>query len=279
MDPQFKFRHVNEITGVFVLLAVALFVAAIFLAGRAQGLFRPKLTLKTEFTTLEGAFGLQEGAEIRILDTRAGVVKHLVPNDDGVIEASYILDSSFAPFLRATSTAIVKRKFALAGDAFVEITVGDPESPRLEDGAAIRTVKDTEITALLMEVVEEIKKSALPALEKIQLVLDELPALTVQTRKTLYQAECLMRDELPPVTRQAGGTLEQTQTLLRAELPAITLQARDTMAQAQSTLLEVQLLMEGMQQNWLFRGSVQQVPARPALAPADVGPVWGGVQP
>ena len=32
----FKFRYVNEITGVFVLLIVALLVAGIILAGRAQ---------------------------------------------------------------------------------------------------------------------------------------------------------------------------------------------------------------------------------------------------
>lgn len=279
MDPQFKFRHVNEITGVFVLLAVALFVAAIFIAGHAQGLFRAKFTLKTEFNTSEGAFGLQEGAEIRIMDARAGVVRHLTPNNDGIIEASYILDSSFAPFMRNTSAAVVKRKFGLAGDAFVEISAGDPESSRLEEGAYIPTAKDEEITTRIMGVVEEIKKSALPALEKVQILLDELPNLALQARKTLEQAECLMRDELPPVAKQTSGALEQTQRILNNELPAITQQTRDTMAQAQATLLEVQILMEGMQQNWLFRGNVQQVPARPALAPSDIGPVWEGAQP
>ncbi len=279
MDPQFKFRHVNEITGIFVLLAVALFVAAIFMAGRAQGLFRPKMTLKTNFTTVEGAFGLQEGAEVRILDTRAGVVRNLVPNEDGVIEADYVLDKNFAPFLRASSVAVVKRKFALTGDAFVEISVGDSASPRLEEGALINTVKDTEITAQIMEVIEEVKKAALPALEKIQLVLDELPELVGQTRKTLAQAESLMRDDLPPVTRQAAGALEQTQAMLSSELPPLVAQLNDTLEQTQGALLEAQLLMEGMRQNWLFRGNMPEEALRPTLAPETVGPVWGGLNP
>ena len=75
MDQPFKFRFVNEITGVFVLLCAAAMIVGVFLAGRAQGLFEPKLTLRTLLSAKEGSFGLREGTEVRILDTAAGTVK------------------------------------------------------------------------------------------------------------------------------------------------------------------------------------------------------------
>ena len=48
---------------------------------------------------------------------------------------------------------------------------------------------------------------------------------------------------------------------------------------AQGALLEAQLLMEGMRQNWLFRGNMPEEALRPTLAPETVGPVWGGLNP
>ena len=71
MNMAFKFRFVNEITGIFVMLALAALAAGVFFAGRAQGLFEPKFQLQALFTTDEGSFGLKRGAEVRIRDTAA----------------------------------------------------------------------------------------------------------------------------------------------------------------------------------------------------------------
>jgi hypothetical protein len=43
----FKFRYVNEIVGLFVLVVLAAVIAGIFLAGREQGWFLPKHDLFT----------------------------------------------------------------------------------------------------------------------------------------------------------------------------------------------------------------------------------------
>ena len=61
-DSTFKFRFVNEIAGAFVLLAVAVLAAGIFLAGRAQGLFEPRFRLHTVFSAEEGTYGLTKGS-------------------------------------------------------------------------------------------------------------------------------------------------------------------------------------------------------------------------
>ena len=160
MDQPFKFRFVNEITGVFVLLCAAAMIVGVFLAGRAQGLFEPKLTLRTLLSAKEGSFGLREGTEVRILDTAAGTVKRVMPNASGQIEAVFVVKGSFHSFIRTSSKAVVKKKFAIAGDAYVEITAGDAKDPMLPDGGMIVCEKDTEIIGQIMKILEEAQQVA-----------------------------------------------------------------------------------------------------------------------
>lgn len=193
MDTTFKFRFVNEITGIFVLLAVALLAAGIFMAGRAQGLFERKFTLRVVFNSAEGSFGLKKGSEIRILNTAAGAVDRIEPTPDGAIAAVFALKERFHGFVRTSSRALVKKTLVITGDAYVEITVGDRKDPLIPDGGSIECVKDTEIVAQASAMLEEIRAQAIPALAKLQLFLDELPDLAVQTQSTLREAQILMR--------------------------------------------------------------------------------------
>ena len=43
---RFKFRHVNEITGTFVLVIVAVLIAAVVWTGHSQRWFRSRVTLR-----------------------------------------------------------------------------------------------------------------------------------------------------------------------------------------------------------------------------------------
>ena len=46
MEERFKFRRVNEITGTFVLVLVAVLVAAVMWTGRSQRWFKGNVTLR-----------------------------------------------------------------------------------------------------------------------------------------------------------------------------------------------------------------------------------------
>lgn len=257
MDQPFKFRFVNEITGVFVLLCAAAMIVGVFLAGRAQGLFEPKLTLRTLLSAKEGSFGLREGTEVRILDTAAGTVKRVMPNASGQIEAVFVVKGSFHSFIRTSSKAVVKKKFAIAGDAYVEITAGDAKDPMLPDGGMIVCEKDTEIIGQIMKILEEAQQVAVESMQKVQMVLDELPWLTVQARQTMQQTEELMKN---------------TDSFVRNEAPTVAVQAQDTMR-------ETQLLMEGLQRHWLLRKYVDEVQGEAGFSPSAVGPIrLGGEQ-
>jgi len=193
MDTTFKFRFVNEITGIFVLLAVTLLAAGIFMAGRAQVLFEKKFTLHVLFTSAEGSLGLKKGSEIRILNTAAGTVDQIEPTPDGAIKAGFKLKERFHGFVRTNSVAVVKKTLVVAGDSYVTITVGDRKYPLIPNGGTIACVKDTEIIEQAEAMLGEIRATVIPALEKINLLLDELPGLAAQAQDTLRETQILIR--------------------------------------------------------------------------------------
>ncbi len=193
MDTTFKFRFVNEITGAFVLLALILLAAGIFMAGRAQGLFEKKFTLHVVFDSAEGSFGLKKGSEIKILNTTAGAVERIEPTAAGSMRADFVIKERFHGFVRADSHALVKKTLVITGDAYVEITVGDRQQALLPDGAMIACSKDTEIIEQASAMLEEIRAQTIPALHKLQLFLDELPPLAIQTQNTLRETQRLLR--------------------------------------------------------------------------------------
>ena len=238
MDKTFKFRFVNEITGAFVLLAIAALITGIFLAGRAQGLFEPKFRLYAVFQAEEGAYGLKKGSEVKIHDTVAGSVIRINPTADGTIEATFELKANFHGFVRTNSVAVVKKTLIVAGDSFVDISIGNRQAPLMPDGSMIACTQDKDITKQALLVLEELRTRLLPTFDKVNAVLDELPALTVQARNTLHEGEVLLREDVP-------GLLIQAQDTLRAS----------------------QVLIEGLQRHWLLRKYIENPASGPLIAP------------
>lgn len=241
MDQTFKFRFVNEITGVFVLLALAALVAGIFFAGKAQGLFEPKFRLHAVFPAEEGTYGLKKGSEVRIRDTLAGSISRIQPTADGTLDVTFELKASFQSFVRTNSIAVVKKTLIVAGDSFVDISIGDRRAPLLPDGSLIACTPDKDIAKQAMLILEELRTKALPTVDKVNAVLDQLPSLTAQTRNTLQAGEELLREEVP-----------------------------DLLTQAQDTLRASQVLIEGIQRHWLLRKYIENPQAGPLISPSSL---------
>lgn len=216
MTQPFKFRYVNEIVGVFVLGAFVLLIAGIFLAGRAQGFFESKFRLAAEFTTEEGSFGLQKGADVRIRDAVAGTVAAIVPSSNGVLKATLVIKESFHPFVHVSSRAVVKKALIITGDAYVDITSGNMSDPLLPDGSLIACIRDTEIIEQARLLLDDLRTNTMPVLKQSKAVLDELAPLAVQTRHTMRAGENVLRDNVPAALRQAQDTLRSAQITLEA---------------------------------------------------------------
>ncbi len=302
MAKPFKFRYVNEIVGTFVLLIVAALIAAVFFVGHSQSWFEPKFSLRVRFP-VEGAEGVQKGAEVTILGTRVGSVEQIVVNDDGSMEGMIVIQGPFARFVRSDSQAIIKRQFGIAGDAYIEITKGTGD-PLRGDVLPQTAVRDTEILEMLQELLKKIETATLPLLDQFRLAAKEYTGLAADLRspdghlqKLLAEMDKLAQgleagegsagkllknpetvDNLNRTIASINDTvlvlkdiLEQTKAVV-ADVKATSSQLPAMMDQTEETIREAEVLMEGIQKHWLLKKYMNN--ARPAdrIPPADVIP-------
>ncbi len=313
MAKPFKFRYVNEITGGFVLLVLAALVIGIVLTGHAQRWFEPVHEI-TLFFPPEGSYGLQKGAEVRILETPVGEIRSISVANDGTMSAVATVRGNFIRFVRVDSKAIIKKKLGLAGDAYVEITKGRGE-PLPTDGASLNCVKDTELMEQIRQLVEQLKNAILPTIEQARLAIEAYTKVATNLRdpegnlqKLLANINLLadglqkgegpagkllkdpqMAGELQETTRKINVALDEVNRILQdvqrttAKLPGMA----DTVGgevqdlpglvlQTQETLRESQKLIVALQNHWLLRGYVDQTKPTMRIPPATVSSTNGG---
>ncbi len=296
MAKPFKFRYVNEIVGTFVLAIVALLVIGILLAGRAQEWFVPVRELHLDFPE-EGSLGLQKGAAVEVLGTGVGRVERIFVQDDGRMAGLLSIKDEFSRFIRTDSRAIVKKRFGVAGEAFLEITEGRGEWLGAEDRLAVE--KDTELTELLANLVTQIQEATVPAIAETERtvvafgklaedlrdpegplfqLLANLEAISGGLERGEGPAGMVLRD--PQMAETLQSILDRIQAALEdlqrttAQLPAMASTVAGEVAdmpglvlQTQETIRESERLIEGIQRHWLLRKHVPQ-PTASVLIPA-----------
>jgi len=216
MSQSFRFRYANEIAGGFVLLGMFLLVVGIYTAGHAQGWFQKKLLLKTRFAADKGTYGLQEGAEVRILSTLAGRVGEILPSEDGGMETTLILQGKFSKFVRANSIAKVRKKFEVAGDAFVDITLGSTSQPFMKSGDYIKCEQDVELIEAAKKMVDDFRRAAVPMLDEFSMILSNVSSVTRQLEQKEGTAGKLIGD--PEWAKQVDGIVRDVRQTA-AQLP------------------------------------------------------------
>jgi phospholipid/cholesterol/gamma-HCH transport system substrate-binding protein len=313
-EEPFKFRHVNEITGVFVLVIVAVLIAAVLWMGHSQRWFRSRVTLRITLPEA-GAAGIRQGSEVYFLGTLVGSVSDVIVDATGRMEAETNIRRDFFRFVRADSSAVVKKKFGVAGDSFFELTRGMGK-PLPEANAAI--VCNEQFQSPLEAAVEEIRGEAMGVLKKTSIGLDTWTQLGDELRETRQHLDqvTIRMDKMAAGVEAGQGTIgklitdtnlvDQAQSLLAkanegmsqlqgavtnlnvaaARLPGITGaisdEAKDLpglVLQTQVSMRELERLIEAMQKNWLVRKYVNKTnppPAQPMTGTPqpEVKPRW-----
>src|SRR3954465_14800920 len=82
IEPRFKIPRINEITGTFVLVVVALLIAVGIWTGRSQRWFKSNVTLRIVLPA-DGAAGIRQGSEVYFLGTRVGSVSDVIVDTTG----------------------------------------------------------------------------------------------------------------------------------------------------------------------------------------------------
>lgn len=159
---------------------------------------------------------------------------------------------------------MVRRAFAVAGDAYVEITRGFGE-PLSEERPYIPLVRDTELVELAEALLDEVRETTVPAIEQLRQLLEESTALVEDLRDPSGPVQEILAGlndaideinlilnhvsdatvQLPDMAFRVAGELE--------DLPGL-------VYQTQATLQEAEVLIEGIQRHWLIRRHIEKAP-------------------
>src|SRR3954467_3177444 len=163
LKERFHFRHVHAVTGTFVLIVLAVVISIVVFAGRSQRWFIGNVTLRSILPE-DGAAGIRQGSEVYFLGTLMGTVWDVLVDPTGRMEAPSNIRRDFFLFVRDDSSAVVKRKFGVVGDAYFEITRGHGRTLPEKDASI---VCNEQLPSALESAVEEIRRDAVPALQKL----------------------------------------------------------------------------------------------------------------
>lgn len=239
----FKFRYVNEMVGIFVILVVLLLVAGVMIAGHYQRWFEPVFRIQVQFPP-EGTLGLKKGSPIEMLGSEVGVVDRISVNEEGRMEGQFRVRGEFARFIRTDSVAVVKRKFQVAGDAFVDILTGTGPLITTLDIPRIECRKDMQIFEIVQQVVEKVEGAVLPAIEELKGLLVEYRGLGEDLRNPegrVMQAVANLNNILAGLERGEGTAGK----LLKD--PAIADESRKILEQVQTAMTDLRAAMDQVQ--------------------------------
>ena len=244
---RFKFRRVNEITGTFVLVVVAVLIAAVVWTGRSQRWFRSNVTLRIVLPEA-GAAGIRQGSEVYFLGTLVGSVSDVIVDTAGRMEAQANIRYDFFRFVRADSSAVVKRKFGVAGDSFFEITRGEGK-PLPEENASI--VCNEQFQNALEAAVEQVRGEAMLVLKKVNGGLDTWTTLgsnLITTRARLDQLVGRV-DDLATDVQAGKGTAGKliTDTALADEAQKLLARANEAMSDLRVVVTNLNVAVKNVQ--------------------------------
>ncbi|MGD1973413.1 MAG: MlaD family protein [Desulfobacterales bacterium] len=160
---QTHFRYANQVVGIFVILTVSIFGAAFLFSGQVREWLNPGERIKVILPS-DGLFGLSEGAEVEILGTEAGKVTRIVISPDQQMHAEVQIQSDMKAFVRRDSTAVIRKKYGVAGDSYLHISRGSGE-PLDWDYAVITAVADRAPTESMGAILDDLRTKVFPILD------------------------------------------------------------------------------------------------------------------
>jgi len=250
MEKRFKFRYVNEITGLFVLVVLALLVAGVVMSERSQHWFARKFAFEV-LLPAQGSFGLKSGNQVYILGIDVGAVDHIHVEENGQMRARIRIQSDFERFVRQDSVATIKKTFGVAGDSFVEITKGSG-APLPKKDPTIVCLSSDELPGMMEKLLDELRREIVPVLQKGGESLDAWTSLATNINQTQADLRQLVTrlDRLAAGLEQGRGTAGKllTEDALINDLQRLLAESRDLLAKGNASLNHLEGAMKNLQQ-------------------------------
>jgi phospholipid/cholesterol/gamma-HCH transport system substrate-binding protein len=147
--------------GVFVAIAIVLFLAAIFYIGRQKHMFDPVFKLSSKFRDVGG---LQIGNNVRFSGINVGTVDNIIILDDTTVQVDVIIDQHIHKFIKDDCFMTIGSE-GLIGDKIIHITQGG-SGQQVTPGQFLTAVEPVSTDAIL----GSLKVTA----ENAEIVSDEL---------------------------------------------------------------------------------------------------------
>jgi phospholipid/cholesterol/gamma-HCH transport system substrate-binding protein len=156
-------RHADEWVGLLVVVMVALFFGIILQAGVLRDWFRPVSHLRMVLPEA-GVAGLSVGADVEVLGTQAGIVRRIVINPNQQMYAEADIDDQARAFIRRDSQATIRRRYGIAGAAYVDISRGT--GAELDwNYAVIQAVTERDPTESVGVLIDQVREKVFPVLD------------------------------------------------------------------------------------------------------------------
>jgi len=228
-----RLRGLQVRVGIFVLIAVLVFLGTIYALGARARLFESRETIYADFTEVAG---LVEAATVRLAGVQIGRVTgvHLPPQPGGKVRVEMTIARRFGDRIRKNSVARIETQ-GLLGDKIVEITVGSPDAPPVKPGDVLAARDPFELGQVISESSQTVKSVAALA-ESLRQTADALnqskiieeAAATVKAARQITGQFSRIADQIekgrgwahvliyeePVVLRRLNETLASTNSIL-----------------------------------------------------------------
>jgi phospholipid/cholesterol/gamma-HCH transport system substrate-binding protein len=186
-------RHSDEWVGFLVLVAAAIFLVAILQAGVLRDWFRPVSHLRVVLPEA-GAAGLSVGADVEVLGTQVGTVRRIVISPNQQMYAEADIDEQARPFIRRDSRALIRRRYGIAGAAFLDISRGTG-SEMDWNYAVIGAVTERDPTENIGALIDQAREKVFPILDDLGRSIKTLADVTEGLKKGEGDVGRLLTDD------------------------------------------------------------------------------------
>jgi len=260
----------EKLAGTFVLIAVGLMVWLLLSSQKTQNLFEEEITLYAKMSSIQA---VNKDTNVIISGLDIGAVTDVDIDDENNVVITMSILKKYQKLIRTDSTAeLLNFKFALLGKSVIEISVGSPQLPVIEDGSTL-VIKESFNLVQLVAKFEPVLVTLQDSIKKINDILqaidpqkigenlsnldsisNDLKVITHQIRQgkgaagnAIFNED--MQDDvvtttanLKQLTEQTKGIIEQTRLLLISlqqqvdEIPELTDKVKPLLDEADRTI-------------------------------------------
>jgi phospholipid/cholesterol/gamma-HCH transport system substrate-binding protein len=219
-------------TGVFVISAVLLFGAGLFLIGDRQSAFSHHHDFYTEMSNVNG---LAPGSKVRVSGFDAGEVTSLqIPDHpSGKFRIKLHVDKKLNNLIREDSVVTVESD-GIVGDKFLLIHDGSDQSPEAKSGDTLPSKEPVEISAMLEKasgVLDQASATIGDVHIKLNLALDNADRILADARSGKGTVGMLLNDQVTAAqVKQVVANADQAS----ANLNQASVQVKQIVANVQS---------------------------------------------